>query len=436
MLGAIMIRNSEIDVAMTILHTDDFFLPAHREIWDAMVDLTKEGSPVDGILLSYVLQTRDVLRRLDGGDLYILGLSNAVPTAENTSHYAKLVRRLSVGRRLLTACAEAMARLYAAEDIDEIVEEHRLTVAALDTDVDDKPRLIEEDIEHALKVMEDKGRHPEKHFVRTGHPGFDRKIGGHGKGQLIVVAARPGDGKSSWGMNCAIRSSQMEIPNLIISLEMPRQELIERGVGFLGEIETRRIHRGTSDPMDWRRIDVGSKKLRQIPLYLYDRPIGLQRILSISRRWRALHRGKLVQITVDYLQIFKRQAQKGRSTEDILSEMTRELKLLAKELECPVVVISQLNRENEKDKKAGKRKRPEPHHLRGSGSIEQDADMIVFPLPEEPELPTDHEVDAELIVAKHRGGPTGIVRSRWNRLLMGFYDHPDNAIEPDRRFVD
>lgn len=440
-LGSILIREHMPD-DMEPLEVDDFFLPAHREIFDAMVFLEKDGSPIDVVTLAYELRKRDMVRRLDGGETYLLTMANAVPTAENAGYYSRIVKRAAILRRLVATCAEIQARAYGDfGDFDEFIAEARAQLSRIDASVGDEPIRLGDDIDNVLKVVEEKATNPEKHFVRSGLRAFDTRFGGLARERLYVVASNPGGGKSSWGLDVAIRSAQhQQIPNLIFSLEMPRQEMIERSLGATSGIETRRIHRGALEFADWKTLHKASKILDPLPLWIYDRPIGIDRICAIARRWATKFPGKLLLVTIDYLQIIRRAIARGRNEADVIGDITRETKLLAKDIKSPVVLISQLNRENKKEKTgSGKSRKPRPEDLKGSGSIEADADVIIFTWPDQDATPGELRIGAELLIGKNRGGPTGSIACTYDKAIMSFQDvetMDDAPTDAERRFAD
>lgn len=426
-LGSILIAPHKLDSVTAILQPDDFFMPAHRNIYSAMLNLAKDGSPVDYITLSYEMRARGELKSLPEGDGYFMALWRSIPTAEACEHYARIVKRTSVMRRLIIQCAETQARAYVLENLDEVLADHRNAVSLLDTDVDDEPERVGDVMERVLTAVEDKEKSPQKHYVQTGHAGFDRLVGGHGASKLIVVASLPGYGKSSWGVNCAVRSATNHgTPNLIFSMEMDTQEVIERMLGFTASVECRRLHRGSLLGFEeWKLVYAASKTLTPAPLYVYDKATDIDKIAAVARRFAAKHPGVIGQIVIDYLQILKRQVSRGRTEESVIADITRGSKLLAKALHWPVVLISQLTRDITKDRKgSGAMRRPRMSDMKGSGAVEADADMVVFTWPDQEAKPTDLRIPAELIVEKHRGGPTGSVRAVYDRTLMGFYDRP------------
>ncbi len=222
-------------------------------------------------------------------------------------------------------------------------------------------------------------------------------------------------------------------------MEMDTQEVIERMLGFMGNVECRRLHRGVALGFDeWKLVHAASKSLTPAPLFVYDRATDIDKICAVARRFAAKYPpGVIGQIVIDYLQILKRQVSRGRTEESVIADITRGSKLLAKALHWPVVLISQLTRDITKDRKGnGAMRRPRMSDMKGSGAVEADADMVVFTWPDQEAHPTDLRIAAELIVEKHRGGPTGVVRAVYDRTLMGFYDPPPSGRGDDGHWAD
>lgn len=460
-LGGVFIKPSAFDDVKVALEVDDFFLPAHREVFDAMLAVHARNRAMDVIGVADELRVRGMINRLDGGEVYLLTLSNSVPTAENIDHYVRLVKEKATLRRLIASCAEIQSRAHGDfGDFDEFLNEARTMVTRIDFHGGEMPSRIGDDLPGALDAIEDKQDNHGRHFVPTNLRAFDRKMTGYGREELNIVASRPGKGKSSWGLGVAIDAATAGVPNLFLSFEMPKQQLIERAISRSVGVEGRRLHKGTVTFDDWKLIQGhpgdeatglkpklgASAKLSPIPLYIWDRPSTVEATVAICRRWRNRvappqreANGQLfwpmVLITIDYLQIFSRMREEDEmSTVRFIENLTRTMKLLAKDLHCPIVLLSQLTRDNVKEDRD-----PMITDLRGSGSIEQDADMVLFtwpdprPDPQYPGQPRDTWTPARLIVGKNREGAIGDIKCAYNWHTMTFFDHPDDDVQ-DRRF--
>lgn len=432
-LGSVLIRPSSLDEVVGFLGADDFLGISHRCIFAAMVALAKAGDVVDVITIAEELRKRDELGRLDGGEVYLLGLSNAVPTAENARHYGKIVRDLAVLRRIIATCVQAASRAHGDVESAELLADLRTELASLETAADGGPQRIGDGIDAALDVLEQKAAKPDEYVVLSGIREFDKAIGGHKAGQLIVVAARPGGGKTSHALSTAIRVATTQIPVLVFSLEMKRQELIERAIAFAAKVTGSRLTNGDLDYSAWEKIRQSRKSLGPIPLWLDDRKLGCGALCAEARRWRArFTQGRRALVVIDYLGLV-RSDDRSQNRAIEVGAMSRAFKTLAGDLDCPVMLVAQLNRESVKGD--GPARRPKLSDLRDSGEIEQDADMVIYPFregeAEQASGPARGPEPAELIVAKHRNGPTGAVEVDWDGRFMAFYDRSTAFAQPD-----
>jgi replicative DNA helicase len=436
-LGSVLIRPSSLDEVVGFLGADDFLGSAHRCIYAAMVGLAKAGDVVDVITISEELRKRGELGRLEGEEVYLLGLSNAVPTAENARHYGKIVRDLAVLRRVIATCVQAASRAHGDVESSELLADLRSELAALETTQDGGPQRLGDGLDEAMDMLERKTSEPEKYSVLSGIREFDRTIGGHKAGQLIVVAARPGGGKTSHALSTAIRVATTQIPALVFSLEMSRQELTERAIAFSARVTGSRLTNGDLDYDAWGKIRNSKKALGPIPLWLDVRNHSCGALCAEARRWRArFTQGQRALVVIDYLGLV-RSSDRSQNRAIEVGAMSRAFKQLAKDLDCPVMLVAQLNRESVKGD--GPARRPKLSDLRDSGEIEQDADMVIFPFREgegdQASGPAQGPVDAELIVAKHRNGPTGIVEVDWDGRFMAFYDRASPHRDDDERVI-
>ena len=290
-LGAVLIKPSAFDEVATTLQVDDFFLPAHREIFEAMLAIDKRQQPLDVIAVADELRVRGMIARLDGGEMYLLTLSNGVPTAENIGHYARLVKEKATLRRLIAACAEIQSRAYGdfgdfEEFLDEaetqvfkVAQQNRRESYSTVTD-------IMEEVLHNIEV-----RAAERKAVTgvpTGFTKLDEITAGLQRENLIVVAARPGGGKTSWAVNVAVHAAMRKIPVLIFSLEMSKYELMERMLSAEARIDSGKIKRGFLEYADWKnKIHPASKSLADAPILIDDSSaISIMEIRAKARRFR------------------------------------------------------------------------------------------------------------------------------------------------------
>jgi len=446
-LGGVLIKPAAFDEIATGLQVDDFFLPAHREIFDAMLALDKRQHPLDVIAVADELRVRGMVARLEGGEAYLLALSNSVPTAENINHYARLVKEKATLRRLIAACAEIQSRAYgdfgefelfldeAETQVFKVAQQNRRETYSA------APDIIEE-VLHNIEV-----RAAERKAVTgvpTGFTKLDEITAGLQRENLIIVAARPGGGKTSWAINVAVHAAMRKIPVLIFSLEMSKYELMERMLAAEARIDSGKIKRGFLEYSDWKnKIHPASKSLAEAPILIDDSSaISIMEIRAKARRFRgdikyfppqAPDANGRIQpplglIVVDYLQLARGSGGKrDENRQQEIAEISRGLKALAKDLKVPIIAVSQLNREVEKREGS----KPKLSDLRESGAIEQDADMILFIHREDQGADTPISgptSTSEIIVGKHRNGATGSVKVTFIREYTKFENY---AEEPE-----
>ena len=446
-LGSIFIKPASFDEVGTTLQVDDFFLPVHREIFEAMLAIDQRRQAIDVVAVADELKTRGLLGRLEGGESYLVTLANAVPTAENVLHYARIVREKATLRRLIAACAEVQSTAYgdfgefeafmdeAENKVFKVAQQNRRETYS------STGELMEE-VMHNLDV-----RTSERKAVTgvpTGFSKLDELTAGLQRENLIIVAARPGGGKTSWAVNVAMHAAlQHNIPVLIFSLEMSKYELMERMLAGEARVDSSKIKRGFLEYADWKnKIHPASGRLAAAPILIDDSSaISIMEIRAKARRFRSdpkyfpppppITEGRpppppLGLIVVDYLQLARGGAsRRDDNRQQEIADISRGLKALAKDLKVPIIAISQLNREVEK--REGK---PRLSDLRESGSIEQDADMVLFIHRDDmaggdtPDggAPT---ATAEVIIGKHRNGGTGAVKMTFIKEYTRFENYAD-----------
>jgi replicative DNA helicase len=444
-LGGVLIKKSAIDDVLTGLSAEDFFLPAHREVYEAMQALDLRRQPIDIVSLTDELKTRGALPRVEGGETYLLRLADSVPTAENIEHYIRLVKEKATLRRLIGACAEIQSRAYGEfGNYEEFLDEAENAVFKVAQQTRKETySTVTEMMGPVLESIEERARsRQEITGVPTGFSKFDAMTAGLQPENLIIVAARPGVGKTSWAVNVAMNASMLhKIPVLVFSLEMSKFELMERMLAGEARIDSARLKRGQIEYSDWKnRIYPAGNRLSSAPILIDDS--GAPSILDIrakARRFRSDLRvfppqeskdaNKVIHglIVVDYLQLARGSGgRKEGSREQEIAEISRGLKTLAKDLKVPIIAVSQLNRSLEKRED----KKPQLSDLRESGAIEQDADMIIFIHREE--MYSRQEEDrgkAELIIGKNRHGPTGSVPLTFIREYTRFENAADDVEE-------
>ncbi len=437
-LGGILLENDALNVVTELpLRPGDFYKDAHAIAFEAMLELFAEGQPVDTITLRERLVTAGKLQR-SGGDEYLLALTDTIPTVANIEAHARIVQEKAVVRRVIHACYETAARGYGdygpmAEFLDE-AERAVFEVA--------KERLrskYEHINEVVMRTFEEITKAAERKEHITGLPsGFkllDWYTAGMHPGDLVICAGRPGMGKTAFALNVALNACRArQAPVVVFSLEMPKEQLARRLLCSEAGVDGNRLRSGRLNRDDWAPLTRAAGELSELPLWMDDTP-GLT-MMELRAKARRLKSEKgLELVVVDYLQLM-RSGTRTESREQEISEISRSLKALAKELSLPVMALSQLNRGVET--RGTKDKRPQLSDLRESGAIEQDADTILFIYRDEvynPESP-DKGV-AEVIIGKQRAGPTGTVRCIFKREYTRFEnleEHHEGGGEPFEHF--
>ncbi|MFM7784084.1 MAG: replicative DNA helicase [Gammaproteobacteria bacterium] len=411
LLGGLMLVNETWDRIVDLVDESDFYRNEHRLIFAAMAKLANASQPLDVITLSEQLHAAGELEQA-GGLPYLGDLARNTPSAANVQAYAGIVRERATMRRLIAAATEISTRCFSPEGRTgaELLEEaeRRLMEIGEGRSRGDGPRSVQSLLTRAMERIDE--LYEAKSSITglsTGYIDLDDRTSGLQRADLVIVAGRPSMGKTSFAMNLVEHAVlKQEKPVLVFSLEMPAESLIVRMLASIGRIDQQRLRNGQLMKEDWTRLAQAVASLRDRPLFVDDTPaLSPAELRSRARRVRREH-GDLAMIMVDYLQLMQVPgASEGRVNE--VSEISRNLKSIAKEFNCPMIALSQLNRSLEQRPN----KRPVMSDLRESGSIEQDADVIAFIYRDEVyhEETPDKGV-AEIIIGKQRNGPIGTVR--------------------------
>jgi len=401
-LGGMLLSKDAISDVVEILRERDFYRPAHELIYDAIIDLYGRGEPADPVTVSAELTKRGDLVRA-GGAPYLHTLISSVPTAANAGYYAKIIRERAIMRRLVEAGTKIVQLGYTDEgEVDDAVDQAQAEVFAVTErrEADDYIQLSQL-LPAALDEIEKIAAGVIGQGVKTGFKDLDALTNGFHPGNMIVLAARPAVGKSTLGLDIARYASiHKGETSVIFSLEMSRSEITMRMLSAEARVPLNNIRSGNLTEEEWSRMARRMGEISQAPMFIDDSPnLSLMEIRAKSRRLKQRHNLKL--IVIDYLQLMT-SGKRVENRQQEVSEFSRQLKLLAKELNVPVVAISQLNRspEQRSDKK------PMLSDLRESGSIEQDADVVILLHREDLYDSQNRSGEADLIVAKHRNGPT------------------------------
>ena len=424
-LGGMLLSKDAIADVVESLRASDFYKPAHETIYEAILSLYGHGSPADVITVADELKKRGELTRV-GGASYIHTLIASVPTAANAQYYAEIVKEHAIMRRLIEAGTKIAQLGYANEtEVDTLVDQAQAEIYAV-TDGNAKEDYVSfsEALEETINEIDANSNRPDGVYgVPTDFIEFDELTGGLHGGQMIVIAARPGVGKSTLALDIARSASiHHQMTTVFFSLEMSRTELAMRILSAEGKISMGRLKKGDLDTEGWTNLATLQGRIDSAPLFIDDSPnMTLMEIRAKCRRLKQRNDFKLV--VLDYLQLMS-SGKKVESRQQEVSEFSRSLKLLAKELDVPVIALSQLNRGSEQRTD----KRPMVSDLRESGSIEQDADMVILLHREDMYNPESDRVgEADMIIAKHRGGPTRTIPLAFSGKYSRFNNMANDA---------
>ena len=419
-LGAMLLDREAIITASEHIKPEDFYKDSHREVYEAVMDLFDKGEPVDLVTLTEQLRQRNTLEAV-GGVAFLADLSSSVPTTANAVHYAKIIQEKSLLRKLIKVCGEISNMSYeAAEEAGVIVEFAEKGIFDISQSRTSKgfiplKEILVSNFNRIEELYNTKGRTT---GVSTGFIDIDGKTSGLQKSDLILVAARPSMGKTALALNIAQHAAlKTGIPVAIFSLEMSKEQLVNRMICAEANIDSHKLRTGNLGDEDWPKLAEAVSRLSKASIYIDDTPgITVAEMRSKSRRLK-LERG-LELILIDYLQLMQGSG-RAESSQQEISEISRALKALAREMDCPVLAISQLSRAPEMRSEH----RPMLSDLRESGAIEQDADVVMFLYRDEYYHPdTEKKGIAEVILAKQRNGPTGTIELVWLDRFTKFAD--------------
>jgi replicative DNA helicase len=419
-LGAMLLDRDAARRCLELLREEDFYREAHRRIFQAIVALVDRGEPADVITVGEELRRTGQLE-LVGGGAYLTDLAASVPTSANAGYYARIVADKSLLRRLLAVVNDIARQVYEAADEPEVLldqaesaifriaeeRRHNRPYAALRDVLVEAFEQIEYLYEHKGDVL----------GVPTGLKDLDRMTTGFHPAEFVVLAARPSQGKTTLSLNIAAHAAQQGVPVGVFSLEMSRDQVAQRLLCAEARVSLQRLRTGFLTDQDWPRLSRALGRLSEAPIFIDDTPnISIMELRARARRMRAEHQVGL--LVIDYLQLMHTRG-RAESRQQEIAEISRSLKALARELQVPVLALSQLSRAVE----LRETRRPQLSDLRESGSIEQDADVVVF-IHQEPEASRDpaRQAEYQLIVAKQRNGPTGVVPVVFLREIGRFED--------------
>lgn len=431
-LGGILIENEAILKVLDMISAKDFYKEGHKKIFDCMVELSLGREPIDLITLTDLLKKKGVLDEV-GGVPYIAYLVDSVPTAANISHYAKIVKEKAVARQLIILAADIQGKAYDHDEIEEILGYAQKEVMALS--VREQRSQLHNLRDVMCTVFNNTERMAENpsHVagLPTGLTQVDRMAHGLKPGELVIIAGRPGMGKTAWGMQIVDNVASDGKVVLVCSLEMTKEELATRQLASKAKVDSVRIKTGHLSEVCWPKLSRAAGEFSEQTVIINDS--GRQSEIDIynsAMKVKAEH-GRLDLILVDYIGLCQASI-KTENRHTALGHISRSLKAIAKDLGAPVIALSQLNRglESRSDK------RPMMSDLRESGNIEEDADVIMFIYRDEVYNTASDNPNkgmAEIIIAKQRGGPVGTVEVAWEGKYTTFSDLP-SVYEQSNRY--
>ncbi len=420
-LGAILVSSESIDIAVDMLERSSFFREAHGRIFEAMVGLSEKSREIDMVTLLAELRRTGQLEEV-GGPAYIASLSDGVPRSTNIQHYAGIVRELWQLRSAIYTSNKLRNEAYGSEkpssDIlsdaaEELLDLSGAAIAGKPTKLGD---LVAAGMESLEKSAAEGGGAVTG--IATGFTSLDEMTAGLHPGDLVLLAARTSQGKTSLAMNIA-RNVAFSHNVLVFSLEMSKEQLFLRMLASEGRLNSHHMRTGYLNDSDWPKLATAIGTLSELNMFIDDTPsIGVREVRARSRQLRQ-DKGSLGLIIIDYIQLMRGRGKFDNRQQEI-GTISRGLKAVGKELKVPVIALAQLSRamEGGPGKKA---RRPQLHDLRESGDLENDADVVVFIYRPEPKEGDDQPADqAELIISKQRNGPTGTVKVAWDASCVSF----------------
>lgn len=428
-LGGLLLDNSAWDKIADVVHEQDFYRHDHRLIYKHIVRLIEAMRAADVITVSESLAQTDELGHM-GGLAYLATLAQNTPSAANIRRYAEIVRERSIMRQLAQIGVEITESAYSPQgrDAAQLLDEAEGKVFQIaESTARSKqgflgmPHLLKE-VLNRIDMLYSRDNPDEVTGIPSGFIDLDAKTSGMQPGDLIIVAGRPSMGKTAFSMNIAEHVAvEVKLPVAAFSMEMGGTQLVMRMLGSVGRLDQHVLRTGRLGDDDWQKLTLAIGKLSEAPLYIDETPaLTALEVRARARRLARQHGGRLGLIVIDYLQLMTGSG-RGDNRASELGEISRGLKSLARELQVPIIALSQLSRSVEQRPN----KRPLMSDLRESGAIEQDADLIIFMYRDEYYNPDSQDKGmAEVIIGKHRNGPTGVVRL----TFLGHYARFENAV--------
>ncbi len=424
-LGAILLENESLSAVVEQLSPDDFYKTAHKKIFMGMLDLYEKNEPIDLITLTEQLTKKEELESI-GGASYLSTIVSLVPTSANAGYHAKIVREKGILRHLISTATGIVSSSYDSDmDVHELLDMAETKMFSISEQAVKRSYVHIKDVVRDTIELVDKLFDKKQHItgLPTGFRDLDEATTGFHPGDLIVIGARPGMGKTAFCLNIITHAAVVEnVPIAIFSLEMTKEQIVLRMLCSEAEVDSKAVRSGFHSKDDYRKLVNAAGRLSEAPIYIDDSFNSILDIRAKARRLKAEH--GLGLIIIDYLQLMSGTSN-ITSREQVISDISRSLKALAKDLSLPVIVISQLNRSCEQ---RGEKKNPIIADLRESGAIEQDADVILFLYRDEYYKKNDSQKKglAELDIAKQRNGPTKVIELAFIDKYTKFKDLADH----------
>lgn len=424
LLGCCLIDENVPVEVMSEINTSDFYVESHKQIFDAMKFIYNNNVAIDFVTLTDRLEKTSNLEDVGGID-YITSLTNIIPSAANFKHYVDIVKRCSVLRRLISSSQKIIENSYdseSAEDAISFAEKEIFDISSKEdiSSLEHMENALNKVIEKLDVIAKDKNA---LKGISTGYTDFDAITNGLQNSDLILLAARPGVGKTSFAMNIInYAATQGKKKCAVFSLEMPKTQIAQRSLFSVANVSMEKGLKGELDVEEWKSLWAAKKQLAEAQIYVDDS--SLNRATDILSKCRRLKREKgLDLVMIDYLQLMTGNSKNVDNRQQEISEITRSLKIAARELDVPIILLSQLSRAVE----ARKDHRPMLSDLRESGAIEQDADIVIFIHNPDayPDIANDEPNTREIMIAKHRNGPLGTVKLKWVGEFTKFVNFKD-----------
>ncbi|MCM8800324.1 MAG: replicative DNA helicase [Candidatus Omnitrophica bacterium] len=417
-LGSMLIDENAVALAVEMLDKDCFYKDTHKKIYEVILNLYNANRAIDVITVSDELKRLGILEEI-GGVATLVELANSVPTSANVHHYARIVKEKSILRALINNATQIVNLSYESEgNVDEILDKAESLIFEIsDNKKESSTVSLKEVVKDTIDTIDK--LYQKKSYVTgipTGFIDFDQRTAGFHPSDFIVIAGRPSMGKSAFAISIAEHVGVVEkIPLAFFSLEMSKEQLVQRMLCSHARVDVHKVRTGYLASSDWPRLTAAAGKLSEAPIFIEDTPaISIMELRAKARRLKSHYNIQL--LILDYLQLMKGTGRAENRQQEI-SEISRSLKALARELHIPVVAISQLSRAVE----ARADHRPQLSDLRESGAIEQDADLVALLLREEYYNPTEeNEGIAEVIIAKQRNGPVGSIKLAFTKEYARF----------------